>query len=188
MKQLLSFFALCTFAAVSHGQLLLTNGYPLPPRTQLEALESRTNTVIVKGTEEMGAISCAAGSVLVICKETTDACTGQRAHGVAVVVRGRGGQDTSLLDYEELAPLLKAIDLLSAPQWSQTGLAQFDATYACKDGLKVGTFNNKAAGTVDGAIQSTHACQATASLSLAQLMSFRSLIDQAQAKLDSLRK
>lgn len=49
-----------------------TNAYAPAPATKLEALETNTGTVIVKGIAPVGSISVSAGLVSVTCKEDTD--------------------------------------------------------------------------------------------------------------------
>lgn len=158
------------------------------PRTQLETLETRTNVLIVKGSVEIGTITCSAGGALVAAKESTDVSTGQRAVGVSVVVRGRDGkQDTSYVDYDELDSLIKALGLMNTPPWSDTALPQIEANYITKDGLRVASANTRNNAAMEAIVQSTHACQASAYLTISQLITFRSLIEQAKAKLDGIR-
>ena len=172
----------CTFTISASAAEVTTNCCQCPPKTQLQAFEERVGTLIVKGTTELGNISGQGCTVLVACRESTDTSNGQKALGVAVVVRG----DTSLVDYDELDSFLRALQQLCVTQWGATAMPQFDAVYTTKDGLRVGSFDNKATGTLDGAIQSAHT-KATSYLTIAQLSTFRSLIEQAKAKLDGVR-
>jgi hypothetical protein len=176
MKQL---FILLIAAAAASAQS--TNG----PRTQLEALECRTNALIVKGTFEVGTIACGAGGVAVGAKESTDMATGQKAFGIAVVVRGRG-QDTSYVDYEELDSLSKALAQMSATPWSQTALPQVEVSYTTKDGLRFAAANARGNTGMEAVVQSSRACVVSAYLSGPQLTALRNLIDQAKAKLDGI--
>ncbi len=182
MNRIFCLLTLGAMALGANGQT--TNG----PRTQLEALESRTHVMIVKGSAEIGVISCSAGGVLVAAKESTDASTGQRALGVSVVVRGREGkQDTSYVDYDELDSMIKALGQMNTPPWSDTAMPQIEANYITKDGLRVVSANARNNAAMEALVQSTHACQATASLTIPQLITFRSLIEQAKGKLDGIR-
>jgi hypothetical protein len=177
MKQIL---VLLLAALAAHAQS--TNG----PRTQLEGLECRTNTLVVKGTFEVGCITGSAGSVTIGAKESTDASTGQKAFGVAVVVRGRAGQDTSYVDYEELDSLLKALAQMSATPWSQTALPQVEVSYITKDGLRFASANARGNTGIEAVVQSSRACTVSAYLSGAQIPALRSLIENAKAKLDGI--
>jgi hypothetical protein len=158
------------------------------PRTQLEAIETRTNTLVVKGFTEIGTINCSAGSVLVAAKESSDAATRERAYGVSVVVRGREGRlDTSYVDYDELDSMIRAMGLMTSPPWSESALPQIEASYTSKDGLRVASVNTRSNAGMEAIVQSSHTCVASAPLSVQQLITFRTLIEQAKGKLDGIR-
>lgn len=178
-------FCLLTLGILAFGANAQTTN---APRTQLETLESRTNVLIVKGSVEIGVINGSAGGVLVAAKESTDASTGQKALGVSVVVRGRDGkQDTSYVDYDELDSMIKALGQMNTPPWSDTEMPQIEANYITKDGLRIASANTRNNAGMEAIVQSTHACQASAYLTISQLITFRSLIDQAKARLDGIR-
>jgi hypothetical protein len=182
MKRILLLLALCGFTFGVFGQA--TNA----PRTQLEALEIRTNTLIIKGFIEVGSVNCGSASVLVAAKEATDGATGEKALGASVVVRGRDGrQDTSYIDYDELEALVRALGLMQSPPWSQTAFPQVEVSYATRDGFRVASANTSRNGSMEGMVLSARNCVVGASLNLQQLIAFRSLIDNAKAKLDGIR-
>lgn len=182
MKRIWILLAVAALAIHSHAQS--TNG----PRTQLEAIECRTNTLVVKGFTEIGTIACASGSVLVAAKESSDAATHERVFGVSVVVRGREGrQDTSYIDYDELDSLIKAVGLMNTPPWSESALPQIEASYTSRDGLRVASVNTRNNAGMEAIVESNHACRSTSGISVQQLIMFRSLLEQAKGKLDSIR-
>ncbi|HMJ89054.1 MAG TPA: hypothetical protein VK530_04525 [Candidatus Acidoferrum sp.] len=182
MKHIFGFLAACLFALSAYAQT--TNG----PRTYLEALETRTNTMIIKGSTEIGVIHGSAGGVLVAAKESTDASTGQKVFGVSIVVRGREKtQDTSYVDYEELDSMIKALGLMNTPPWSDTSMPQVEVSYTTKDGLRIASANARNNAGMESLVQSTHACQATACLNVAQLITLRGFIEQAKGKLEGIR-
>jgi hypothetical protein len=157
------------------------------PRTQLEAIESRTNTLIIKGYTEIGSIACGGGSVLVAAKESSDAATRERALGISVVVRGQGRQDTSYVDYDELDSMIRALDLMNTPPWSESVLPQIEASYTSRDGLRVASANTRNNAGMEAIVQSSRLCVVTAPLSIQQFIAFRNLIEQAKGKLDGIR-
>lgn len=172
------FFVLLLGVIAAHAQF--TNG----PRTNLEALECRTNALIVKGTIEVGSINGSAGNVIIGAKESTDASTGHKAFGVAVIVRGRTGQDTSYVDYEELDSLLKALAQMNTTPWSQTALPQVEVSYITKDGLRFASANARGNTGIEAVVQSNRTSVVSAYLSGAQIPALRNLIENAKAKLD----
>jgi hypothetical protein len=163
---------------------------PPAPKTHIGAFEERPGALIVKGSSPLGSIGCVFGSITVVCKESTDVVSTQKVFGAAVSVKGRDrALDTTLLDADELDSLLKALPRMNGPQWGDTSMTSFEAVWSSKDGLRITTFNNLATGSIEAAIQSTHyPVQATAVLSPAQLETFRSLVEQAKGKIDSIRQ
>jgi hypothetical protein len=157
------------------------------PRTQLEMLEAHTNVVIVKGVAEIGVVEGTRGAVLVVAKESTDKATKQKALGVGLTLRGRERtQDVALIDYDELDSFVKGLDQLTSPQWSETSMPQFEASYTTRDGLRVTSSANRPATAVEAVVQSSHYVQATVVLTSSQLVQFRNLLDQARGKLDAI--
>ena len=130
---------------------------PPAPKTLIGAFDERPGSLIIKGSTPMGTIGCIAGSVLVICKESTDVVSTQKVFGAAVSVKGRDrSTDTALLDAEELDLLLRALPRMNGPQWGETAMTSFEAVWNSKDGLRVTTFNNANTGAIEATIQSTH--------------------------------
>src|SRR5262245_12015461 len=60
-----------------------TNSYP---KSRLELFEAITNAVLIKGTDDTGAVAGKLGVVTVKCRETKDVSTGHREFGVIVTV------------------------------------------------------------------------------------------------------
>lgn len=182
MKHFFSLLAALGLALSTHAQI--TN----LPRTQLEAIEMRTNRLIIKGFMEIGAIQCGASSVLVAAKESTDSITGEKALGVSVVVRGRDGkQDTSYIDYDELDALIRALGLMQSPPWSQSALPQIEVSYMTKDGFHVASANTGRNAGMEALVLSSRTRVVGASMSLQQLIAFQNLVDGAKGKLDAIR-
>jgi hypothetical protein len=165
-----------------------TNAYALAPATRLEALETNTGTVIVKGFAPVGSVSVSAGVVSVTCKEDTDTGAGRKEYGIAITVSvSNQFEDRAIVDYDEMDSLLNAIDYLSKIDWSVTSLISFDAAYTTKGGFRIAAFSSRRSGTIEFTIQSSHMSKGIL-LAPSQLGPFRGLIDQAKRKLDSIRK
>ncbi len=166
-----------------------TNNCLPVPTTKLEAFETNLNTVIIKATADVGSISANAGLVSVKCKEMTDAGSGRREQGIAIELTP-GGQlrDVRLVDYEEITPLLEAIDYLNKMDWSVTSLTSFDAVYTTKSGLRLAAFSSRRSGVIEFAVRDAARSGPPILLSRDQVAQFQNLIEQAKTKLDSLRR
>ena len=182
--------------AVAGGSLLgdlvraqETNVYPLVPATKLEAFETNTDTIIIKGTAPMGTVSMHGGEVSVRCREITDAGTGRRESGILIdFAFGAQVEGTTLIDYDELDSLLDGLEYLGKVDWSVTSLPDFSAVYTTKGGFRADARGSRRTGNIEFAVQSTRIGAPKLLLSRDQLGQLRSLIDQARTKLDSLRK
>ena len=166
-----------------------TNVYPLMPATKLEAFETNTDTIIIKGTAPMGTVSMHGGEVSVRCREITDAGTGRRESGILIdFAFGAQVEGTTLIDYDELDSLLDGLEYLGKVGWSVTSLPDFSAVYTTKGGFRADARGSRRTGNIEFAVQSTRIGAPKLLLSRDQLGQLRSLIDQARTKLDSLRK
>jgi hypothetical protein len=159
------------------------------PATKLEAFETNTDTVIIKATAPIGSVPAHSGAVAVRCREITDAGTGRRESGVIIDI-GSGGQgdDTTLIDYEELDSLLDGIEYISKLDWTVTSLPSFNAVYTTKGGFRAAAFGSRRTGNIEFAVRSTRTSRQPLLLSRDQMGQLRSLIEQGKAKLDSVRK
>jgi len=166
-----------------------TNVCPLPPATKLEAFETNTDTVIIKATAPIGTVPAHGGAVSVRCREITDAGTGHRESGIIIDIAFDAQLAGSMLiDYDELDSLLDGMDYLGKLDWSVTSLPDFSAAYTTKGGFRADAHGSRRTGNIDFDVRSTRLIGPRLSLSRDQLGQLRSLMDQAKAKLDSLRK
>jgi len=182
--------------AVAGGSLLgdparaqETNPCVLVPATKLEAFETNTDTVIIKATAPIGTVAAHGGAVTVRCREITDAGTGHRESGIVVdIAYGAQVEGTTLIDYDELGSLLDGLDYLGKLDWNVTSLPDFSAVYTTKGGFRADARGSRRTGNIEFAVRSIRVGAPRLALSRDQLGQLRSLIDQAKAKLDSLRK
>jgi hypothetical protein len=122
-------------------------------------------------------------------REITDAGTGRRESGVVIDISSGGPQeDTMLIDYDELDSLLDGLEYIGKLDWSITSLPSVSAIYTTKGGFRAAAFGSRRTGTIGFAVQSTRVSVRPLSLSRDQLAQVRSYIQEAKAKLDSLRK
>jgi hypothetical protein len=155
----------------------------------MQEIETRTNSVIVRGFVEIGAIECGRSAVVVIARESTDKVTGEKALGVAVSLRFKDKAEfVNVIDQDELESLVRGLDYVITPQWSDTSMPQMEAIYTTRDGLRIASFSNRAATGVEAVLQTTYPVATTTLLGSAQLVAFRNLIDQARGKLDGIAR
>jgi hypothetical protein len=145
---------------------------PFEPRTKLEALEDRHSTVIIKGFTRI----------------TTVEVPG-RAKGLVVVLREEGerpNDNRAFVDYDEIDPLLNAIDMISQVDESATKLTGFEARYKTLGDLEIAVFRQTRSGRA--VVMHTGICErATGTLTLDDLAKVRAMIQEAKMRLDEIR-
>lgn len=173
-------------AVTSSAQI--TEVYPPAPATTLEILETNTGTVIIKATAPMGSMSVNAVNVTVTCKEDTDTSTHRKEYGIAISLEATGQlEDRTIVDYDEMDSVLKAIDYLNKIDWSVTPLTGFNAAYATKGGFRIAAFSSRRSGAIEFSLRSGRMSKGLL-ITQSQLAQFRGLIDQAKRKLEEIRK
>lgn len=160
---------------------------PFEPRTKLEALGDRHSTVIVKGFTRITTVEVAGMRIDAV--EMRELGNVSRAKGIVVVLREGGErprENRAFVDYEELDPLLNAIDHLSRVDETTTKLAGFEANYRTLGDLEISVFRQTRSGTA--VIVTTGICDhARATLSLDDLAKMKAMIQEAKSRLDDIR-
>ena len=166
---------------------------PFEPRTKLEDLEERHSTVIIKGFTRITTVDVRGVRLDAI--EIRDTGKTMRAGGVLVakglvVVLREGGErpddNRAFVDYEEIDPLLNAIDALGRVDETATKLVGFEARYKTLGDLEISVFRQTRSGTA--VMISTGICdRATQTLSLDDLAKVKAMIQEAKARLDEIR-
>lgn len=159
------------------------------PRTNLEAFEAQTGTVIVRGSAVIGTIEGQTGTVSVRCKESKEPGSGRKEYGIAIELKeGNQAEDVTTVDYEELDTFLNGLDKLGKVSHSVTSLPDFDVLYTTGGGLRVDVHtSNKRSGAIQAALQSGRINRVRVLLTTEQLAHFESLVQQAKSRLDLLR-
>lgn len=160
---------------------------PLDPRTKLEAIEDRHSTVVIKGFTRITTVEVRGVRVDAI--EMRELGNVARAKGVVVILR-EGGEhpddNRAFVDYEEIDPLLNAIDAIGRVDETATKLAGFEARYKTLGDLEIAVFRQTQRGTA--VIITTGICdRATATLTLDDLAKVRAMIQEAKTRLDEIR-
>ena len=181
---LIAIVGLPLLAATSSAQV--TNiCCPVLPATRLEALETNTGIVIVKGVTLTGSLSASDGTVAVACKMNTDAA-GRRESGIRIDISLSGlNEEKLVIDYDELDSMLRAIDTLSRVDWTVTPLSSFNAVYTTKSGFRIAATGLRRSGVIEYSIAASEPAKRMM-FTQAQLAQFSALITQAKKTLDSI--
>ncbi len=160
---------------------------PLEPRTKLEAIEDRHSTVVIKGFTRITTVEVRGVRVDAI--DMRELGNVARAKGLVVVLREGGERpddNRAFVDYEEIEPLLNAIDAISRVDETATKLAGFEARYKTLGDLEIGVFRQTSRGTA--VVLTTGICdRATTTVSLDDLAKIRAMIQEAKSRLDEIR-
>jgi len=160
---------------------------PFEPRTKLEAIEDRHSTVVIKGFTRITTVEVR--GVRIDAVEMRELGNVARAKGIVVFLREGGERpedNRAFVDYEEIEPLLNAIEAIGRVDETATRLAGFEARYKTQGDLEIGVFRQTRSGTA--VILATGICdRATQTLSLDDLAKVRALIQEAKARLDEIR-
>jgi hypothetical protein len=161
---------------------------PLEPRTKLEALGQRHSTVIIQGFTRITTVEV--NGIRIDAIEMRDVGSAvARAKGIVVVIRDVGERpddNRAFVDYDEIEPLLNAIDMISRVDESATKLVGFEARYKTLGDLDIGVFRQTRSGTA--AFMRTGICnRATVTMSLDDLAKVRAMIQEAKTRLDEIK-
>ncbi len=161
------------------------------PRTKLEALAAQEGAVIIRGFSRIGDVKGPLGSsVIVRSQEFTNASTSEKEYGITLEVRERSRlerEHISFVDYDEIAPLLKALEYLTKLDNTATSFNRFQADHRTHGEVRVTAYTTDASAVVAAAVSCGSIERATALLNLADLDTLRSLVDAARAEIDKKR-
>ena len=159
---------------------------PLEPRTRLENLDQRYSTVIIKGFTRVTSIELR--GIRVDAVEMHEPGRGESTKGLVIALREGGDRpndNRAFVDYEEIAPLLAAIDSLNRVDESSTKLTGFEARYQTHGDLEMVSFRQTNRGTA--VTLTTGICEKqTVTMSLDEFGKFKAMIQEAKARIDEL--
>lgn len=159
-------------------------------QTKLESLMSETGAVIVKGFTRVGSMNGSRGAAFFTAWEVSNARTGRKEQGVTVEIGEASAnrpdiEERAYIDYDEIDPLLKGIDLFMKLDDKATKLSRYEAQYQTRGGLVLVTFN-----TPDGsriAISTWGGRRPRFVLRQTGLAEFKNLLESAKEVLDTPR-
>ncbi len=159
------------------------------PRNSLEEFESRLGTVLIKGHTYVGTVRAQNGNARVEAMEIRDSANSQRATGVVVTIMDAPGSPNevrSLIDYEEIDSLIKAVDTVAKADETITKLTHFEARYRTRGDFEVIVFKQLAGG-VAVAVEGGFFERPRLLLTIDDLIKLRWMIAQAKDRLDEIK-
>ena len=160
---------------------------PYEPRTKLEAIDDRYNTVIIKAFTRITTIEVR--GVRIDAVDMRENGGTARAKGIVIQLREEGGQlndNRAFIDYEEIDGLLNAIDTAVRIDETMTKLPGFEARYKTSGDLELAVFRQTRSGTA--VTLTTGLCErATQTMTLDDLGKVKAMIQEAKTRLDELR-
>lgn len=162
---------------------------PVEPRTKLETIDDRHSTVIIKGFTRITTVEVS--GVRIDAVDMREMGNVSRAKGLVVVVTSpsegsRPRDNRAYVDYEEIEPLMNAIDAAARIDETMTKFPGFEAKYRTLGDLEITVFRQTRSG--NAALLTTGVCeQGRISLTLDELAKVRAMIQEAKARLDEIR-
>jgi hypothetical protein len=158
-------------------------------RNQLEEFESRVETILIKGRTYVATLKAQNGYARVEATEIRDNGNATRAAGVVITIvadSGPPGDIRSLIDYDEIDPLIKAFDTIAKSDDSITKLTHFEARYRTKGDFEILVFK-QVTGGVAASIEGGFFDRSRLLMTLDDLTRMRWMIAQAKDKLDEIK-
>ena len=167
------------------------------PKTQSEAIHGKISATIIEGYSVVGKVNVddRRYSDSVISVENWEfivPSTDEKQIGIVVEIKSREQSNRSLIDYDEIDPLLQGIDYLLKVNRHSVKLDNFQAIYRTKDGLRVTTSNHprdetfgRSQGDIEATVKSGNG--AVISFSIHKLRALQSLIAKAKQQLDLIK-
>ena len=157
------------------------------PRNQLEDFEGRVETILIKGRHWVGNVRGQNGSARVEATEIRDSVTSATASGAVIAIKADGGpagEVRSLIDYDEIDALLRAMDSAAKASESITRLSHFEVRYRTKGDFEIMVFKQLENNVVAAAIEGGFFERSRLYLSIDDLVKVRWMIAQAKERLD----
>ena len=162
---------------------------PVEPRTKLEAIEWRYESVLVKGFSQIATLNARGADVRVDAVELKDAAASTRALGIAIALRETTDpprENRAFIDYDEIERLLRAMDSIARVNETATKLASFEARYRTLGDLEIVVFRQGRSGTA-ASLSSGICYRVTGLLTLDELDRLKAHIVEAKARLDDIK-
>ena len=162
---------------------------PVEPRTKLEAFDSMYERVVTKGFTQYATLNSRGVEVRLDAIEMKDTTEPSRVIGIVIALEDAGEkprENRSFIDYEEIDPLIKAMEAVARVNETMSKLAAFEARYRTRGDLEVKVFRQTRTGTA-ASLSSGICDRVTALLTLDDLDKLRGHIIEAKARLDEIK-
>ncbi len=159
------------------------------PRNKLEEFESRMETILIKGRTYVATLRAQNGTARVEATEIRDTRNGERVNGVVITIVADGGPPgdiRSLIDYDEIDPLLKAFDSAAKADETITKLTHFEARYRTKGDFEIMVFKQISGGVLT-AVEGGFFDRSRLLLPLDDFIKLRWRIAEAKDRLDEIK-
>ena len=166
---------------------------PFEPRTNLEMMDRLMGSVIIKGFTRITTVEVR--GIRIDAVEMRQVGGNFRYKGVVLAMREaqpvgdnrtRTEESRAFIDYDELDPLLNAIDAMSRVDETATKLVGFEARYRTKGDLELAVFRQTRSG--NAVLMTTGICdRVTGTLSLDDFAKIKAMIQEAKGRLDEIR-
>jgi hypothetical protein len=159
------------------------------PRNKLEEFEGRIGTILIKGRTYVATLRAQNGTARVEATEIRDSNNSTRVAGVVITIVADGGplgEIRSLIDYDEIDPLVKAFDAIAKSDDSITKLTHFEARYRTKGDFEVLVFK-QVSGGVAAAVEGGFFDRSRLLMTLDDFNRLRWMIAQAKDRLDEIK-
>lgn len=159
------------------------------PRNKLEDFEGRMETILIKGRTYVATLRGQNGVARVEATEIRDSGNSTRVQGVVITIVADGGppgEIRSLIDYEEIDPLIKAFDTTAKSDDSVTKLTHFEARYRTRGDFEIMVFK-QISGGVAAAVEGGFFDRSRLLLTLDDFTKLRWMVAQAKERLDEIK-
>lgn len=162
------------------------------PRNKLEDIDGRMETLLIKGRHWVGTLRAQNGTARVEAYEVRDTRNSDRALGVLITflpadANSRQDEIRSMLDYEEIDPLIKVIDTMIKADDNVTKLSHFEERYRTRADFEVMVFKQQTGTSVAAAVEGGFFDRLRLFLIMDDLVKLRYMIVQAKERLDEIR-
>ncbi|MGZ8843057.1 MAG: hypothetical protein ACXW18_05295 [Pyrinomonadaceae bacterium] len=162
------------------------------PRNKLEDIDGRMETLLIKGRHWVGTVRASNGSARVEAYEVRDTRNSERATGVVITfvpadANSRDDAMRSMIDYEEIDPLIKILDTMVKADDNITKLSHFEVRYRTRGDFEVMVFKQQTGTSVAAAIEVGFFDRTRLLLIMDELVKLRYMISQAKERLDEIK-
>ena len=162
------------------------------PRNKLEEIDGRMEALLIKGRHWVGTVRAQNGSARVEALEVRDTRNSDRATGVLITfvpadANSRADEIRSLIDYEEIDPLVRVIDTMVKADDNVTKLSHFEERYRTRGDFELMVFKQQTGTSVAAAIEGGFYDRLRLFLIMDDLVKLRYMIVQAKERLDEIK-